>query len=37
MYDKIIKQVLDTEDIPSNAFNKRFKDEKNQEKKKDII
>ena len=24
MYDKIIKQVLDTEDIPSSAFNKKY-------------
>ena len=24
IYDKIIKQILDTEDIPSSAFNKRY-------------
>ena len=24
MYNKIIKQILDTEDIPSSAFNKRY-------------
>ena len=24
MFDKIIKQILDTEDIPSSAFNKRY-------------
>ena len=24
MYDKIIKQILDTEDIPSSAYNKRY-------------
>ncbi len=24
MYDKIIKQVLDTENIPSSAFNKKY-------------
>ena len=24
IYDKIIKQILDTEDIPSSAYNKRY-------------
>ena len=24
MYDKIIKQVLETEDIPSSAYNKKY-------------
>ncbi len=24
IYDKIIKQVLNTEDIPSSAYNKRY-------------